>query len=63
MGRRDTAISGRISGEEKALARAAAERRGYETLSRWVRAVVLKEIRAEFGEGVLSSTGNGDEGR
>lgn len=53
-------ISGKVLPEVKSLARACAERKGAPSLSRWVRGVVVEEIRREFGPNVISEEERGD---
>lgn len=58
-----TVVSGRVTEEEKQAARLAMARSEHQTMSRYVRALVLEDIRRRLGEKVLEEPAeNGDEG-
>lgn len=57
-----TVVSGRVTEEEKQAARLALARSEHQTMSRYVRALVLEDVRRRLGEKVLEEPAeNGDQ--
>lgn len=56
-----TVVSGRVTEEEKQAARLAMARSEHPTMSKYVRALVLEDVRRKLGEKVLEKPAeNGD---